>query len=127
MHQRLLSLKSQREAERQVEVQRRLDQKFKMENDALRREDSKFYTNGTQIEREKQLIDKRRQIEQKMMEEQVYAQLYNLDAQKKLERELAEAQEKQTLVKDTLTVLDWQKQTRDIQKSQDKQRTEQER
>jgi len=90
-------------------VQRRLDQKFKMENDALRREDSKFYTNGTQIEREKQLIDKRRQIEQKMMEEQVYAQLYHLDAQKKLERELAEAQEKQTLVKDTLTVLDWQK------------------
>jgi len=51
-----------------------------MENDALRREDSKFYTNGTQIEREKQLIDKRRQIEQKMMEEQVYAQLYHLDA-----------------------------------------------
>lgn len=73
MHQRLLSLKSQREAERQAEVQRRLDQKFKMENDALRREDSKFYTAGTQIEREKQLIDKRRQIEQQMMEEQVYA------------------------------------------------------
>jgi hypothetical protein len=51
-----------------------------MQNDALRKEDSKFYVLGTQIEREKQLIDKRRQLEQRMMEEQVYAQLYSLDA-----------------------------------------------
>jgi len=35
-----------------------------MQNDALRKEDAKFYTQGTQIEREKQLIDKRRKIEQ---------------------------------------------------------------
>jgi hypothetical protein len=61
-------------------VQRKLDQRFKMQNDALRKEDSKFYVLGTQIEREKQLIDKRRQLEQRMMEEQVYAQLYSLDA-----------------------------------------------
>ena len=59
-----------------------------MENAILRNEDAKFYTYGTRIEREKQLIDKRRQLEQKMMEEQVYAQLYQLDAQKKLEREI---------------------------------------
>lgn len=38
-------------------------EKFKMSNDALRKEDSKFYVMGTQVEREKQLIDKRRQIE----------------------------------------------------------------
>lgn len=69
MYERLQALKASREAERQAEVQRRLDQKFKAENDALRNEDAKFYTAGTQIEREKQLIDKRRQIEQKMMEE----------------------------------------------------------
>ena len=61
-------------------VQRKLYQRFKMQNDALRKEDSKFYVLGTQIEREKQLIDKRRQLEQRMMEEQVYAQLYSLDA-----------------------------------------------
>lgn len=40
-----------------------------MENDALRKEDAQFYILGTQIEREKQLIDKRRNIEQQMMEE----------------------------------------------------------
>ncbi len=127
MHERLCSLKAQREAERQTEVQRRLDQKFKMENDALRKEDAKFYTAGTQIEREKQLIDKRRQIEQRMMEEQIYAQLYHLDAQKKLERERQEAAEKHALVKDTLAVLDWQKQTRQAEKQTEEARTREER
>ena len=39
MHQRLLDLKGKRENERQEEVQRRLDQRFKAANDALRKED----------------------------------------------------------------------------------------
>jgi len=43
--------------------------KFKASNDTLRKEDAKFYNYGTAIEREKQLIDKRRNIEGKMMEE----------------------------------------------------------
>lgn len=50
-----------------------------------------------------------------------------MDAQKKLEREVAEAEQKRNLVKDTLTVLDWQKQTREIARDQAKQRQEQER
>ena len=65
-----------------------MDQRFKSTTDELRKEDQAFYTHGTAIEREKQLIDKRRNIEGKMMEEQVYAQLWQLDAQKKLEREM---------------------------------------
>lgn len=63
MFERLQVLKADREKERQELVQRKLDQRFKMSNDALRKEDSKFYIMGTQVEREKQLIDKRRQIE----------------------------------------------------------------
>lgn len=63
MFERLQTLKGEREEERQALVQRKLDQRFKMSNDALRKEDSKFYVMGTQVEREKQLIDKRRQIE----------------------------------------------------------------
>lgn len=43
--------------------------RFKTSNDSLRKEDAKFYNYGTAIEREKQLIDKRRNIEQKMIEE----------------------------------------------------------
>jgi len=98
-----------------------------MENDALRREDAKFYTHGTQIEREKQLIDKRRKIEQQMLEENVYAQLYALDAQKKMEREIAEAAAKKQAVSDTLTVLDWQKNTKQLEGEKSKDQTAQER
>lgn len=116
MFERLQTLKGKREQERLDEVTRRQDMKFKAQNDTLRREDHKFYNYGTAIEREKQLIDKRRNIEQKMMEEQVYAQLWQLDAQKKLEREMAEAREKQEKIRDTMAVLDWQKNTRDIQR-----------
>ena len=47
MFERLQTLKAQREDERQAEVQRRLDQKFKMENDDLRKEDAQFYILGT--------------------------------------------------------------------------------
>ena len=119
MFQRLQMLKGKREQERTEEVARRQDMKFKAQNDTLRREDQKFYNYGTAIEREKQLIDKRRNIEQKMMEEQVYAQLWQLDAQKKLEREMQEAREKQEKIKDTMAVLDWQKQTREIQRAQE--------
>ena len=120
MFQRLQDLKGKREQERQDEVGRRQDMKFKNENDALRKEDTKFYNYGTAIEREKQLIDKRRGVEQKMMEEQVYAQLWALDAQKKLEREMVEAREKQEKVRDTMAVLDWQRQTREVQREQEK-------
>ena len=52
--------------EKQEEVQRRLDVKFKTSNDSLRKEDQQFYNYGTAIEREKQLIDKRRTIEAKI-------------------------------------------------------------
>ena len=107
MFQRLTMLKDKREAERQAEVKRRQDMQFKMANDNLRKEDAVFYNYGTAIEREKQLIDKRRNIENKMIEEQVYAQLWALDAQKKLEREMQEAKEKQEKIKDTMAVLDW--------------------
>ena len=120
MFQRLTMLKDKREAERQAEVKRRQDMQFKMANDNLRKEDAVFYNYGTAIEREKQLIDKRRNIENKMIEEQVYAQLWALDAQKKLEREMQEAKEKQEKIKDTMAVLDWQKQTRELQRQQEK-------
>ena len=80
MWERLQHLKGKREAEKEEEVARRMDVRFKTSNDSLRKEDQVFYNYGTAIEREKQLIDKRRNMEAKMMEEQVYAQLWQLDA-----------------------------------------------
>ena len=64
------------------------------------------------MEREKQLMDKKRTSEQKIVEEQVYAKLWELDLKSKEEREQAEVDERKRRVGDTLAVLDWQKDTR---------------
>lgn len=66
MFDRMQHLKGKREEERQAEVGRRLEKHFKATTDELRKEDGQFYTYGTQLEREKQLIDKRRKMEQTM-------------------------------------------------------------
>jgi len=73
MFERMTYLKTKREEERVAEVNRRMDQRFKSTTDEVRKEDGHFYTHGTQIEREKQLIDKRRKLDQQLNEEQVYA------------------------------------------------------
>lgn len=64
MAERLNELKAQREEERQQIVQQAYDRKFKMETDDLRREETNFMIAGTQIEREKQLMDKKAKLEQ---------------------------------------------------------------
>lgn len=63
MAERLNELKAQREEERQQIVQQAYDRKFKMETDDLRKEETNFMIAGTQIEREKQLMDKKAKLE----------------------------------------------------------------
>lgn len=75
MAQRLQDLKQRREDERLDEVNRRLEQRFKdsksiyysnwyrLATDDLRKEAGKFFVNQCQMEREKQLMDKKRIVE----------------------------------------------------------------
>lgn len=72
------------------------------------------------MEREKQLMEKQRKVHDEIQEEQIYARLWDLDRKKKEERDRIEAEEKKKLQNDTMAVLDWQKQTRDIRKMEDK-------
>lgn len=72
-------------------------------------------------------MDKKRLVEQKIMEEQVYAKLWDLDLRAKEERERKEAEEKKKRVGDTMAVLDWQKDTRVQNKQQEVQLTDMER
>lgn len=58
MANRLFELKDKREKERQDEVNRRLEQRFKDTADELRLEGQKFIQEHTQLEREKQLMEK---------------------------------------------------------------------
>jgi len=84
-----------------------MDRKFKMETDDLRKEETQFMVAGCQLEREKQLMDKRAKLEQVIQEEQVYAKLWMLDAEKKAERERTEAVEKKQRVQETTNILTW--------------------
>ena len=54
-----------------------------------------------------------------MDEEMVYAKLWELDAQKKVDREIQEAHTKKALVSDTMAVRDWQRDTREIQRQKE--------
>jgi len=107
MAERLATLKEQREQERSQLVAHALDRKFKMETDELRKEETAFMIAGCQIEREKQLMDKKSKIEQSIVEEQVYAKLWMLDAEKKAQREQREAIDKRKKVHDTVNILTW--------------------
>lgn len=84
-----------------------------METDDLRKEETNFMIAGTQIEREKQLMDKKAKLEQQIVEEQVYAKLWMLDQQKKVEREKREAEEKRKKINETVNILTWQTQSRE--------------
>ena len=124
---RLNELKQRREEERVDEVNRRLEQRFKDTTDDLRKEQGKFFVYQCQMEREKQLMDKKRATEQKITEEHIYAQLWKLDLAAKEERERREVEEKKKRINDTQAVLDWQKDTRVQAKVQDRELTEVER
>lgn len=52
-------------------------------------------------------MDKRQKMEERIVEEQVYAKLWMLDGEKKLAREKREAQEKKEKVQETLNILSW--------------------
>lgn len=57
-------------------------------------------------------MDKRAKLEQAIQEEQVYAKLWMLDAEKKAERERTEQAEKKQKVSETMNILTWQTEQR---------------
>lgn len=69
MAERLATLKEARERERQELVNQALERKFKMETDELRKEETQFMIAGCQLEREKQLMDKKQKLQDQIVEE----------------------------------------------------------
>ncbi len=126
MAARLDQLKTQRDEERDNLVKNALDRTFKMETDQLRKEETTFMIAGCQLEREKQLMDKRQRLEHDIVEEQVYAKLWQIDHDKKLKREQEEAKEKKAKEQKTLEVLDWQNNLQAQRKREDQAKRAQE-
>ena len=114
MAERLFVLKEKREQERLQAVEHLNEKRFRDTTDDLRKEDSKFYTQQCAIQREQQLHEKRQKLERDILEEQVYAALWEQDRRAKEERERKEKDEKFKMQKDTLDVLEWQKQQNNV-------------
>ena len=89
-----MELKEKREAERQALVAGLNEKRFRETTDDLRREDAQFFAKKCAIERDEQMREKRRWMDQEMMEEQVYSALWNQDMRLKQERERKEAEQK---------------------------------
>ena len=53
-------------------------------------------------------MDKKAKLEQQIVEEQVYAKLWMMDHDKKVQREKSEAAEKKKKVAETINILTWQ-------------------
>jgi hypothetical protein len=73
----------------------------------LRKEEQKFTTLHCNYEREQQLLEKQKLMQQNIQEEYIYAQLWKLDQAKKEERERIEQEVKKKNIGETQAILDW--------------------
>jgi hypothetical protein len=108
MAERLFELKEQRNQERLDFVNSRKETQFRDTTDAIRAYESKFYTIQSQIDREHQMMEKKRKLDNDILEEKIYAELWKQDMKRKGEREEKEKIEKAKLRNETLEVLEWQ-------------------
>lgn len=70
------------------------------------------------------MMEKRRAIEDKIMEETLYAELWKQDMRVKEAKEKWDQEMKERMKKDTIQVLDWQKQQNEVKKGAEVELTE---
>lgn len=94
MIERVDDLKKKREATRMVDVEEKLERRFREGADELRKVESKVRENMTRIDREKQIGEKHNLMERKFEEEMFYAELWRRDKNNKDRAEAHVAEEK---------------------------------
>lgn len=87
MLKRVQMLKQMKEEERKKFVEGQLEKKFEMEADELRKVDADFKELKTVYERNIQMMEKQKSLEEQFNEEMIYAELYKRDIKKKEKQE----------------------------------------
>lgn len=87
MLKRVAQLKQMKEEERRKYVEQQLEKKFENEADELRKVDADFKELKTTYERNIQMMEKQRDMEEKFNEEMIYADLYMRDIKQKEKQE----------------------------------------
>lgn len=109
MEQKLIALKTQREAERQELVRKKQEKRFYDSADELRKNESEAFAVSCYLEQENQMLDKMKKQERERREEEVYVKLNQFDNMKKLEKEKLDAEAKKQKIKQTYDYLQWQR------------------
>lgn len=87
MLKRVNLLKQKKEEERKKFVEEQFEKKFENEADELRKVDADFKELKTVYERNIQMMEKQRNMEQQFNEEMIYAELYKRDIKQKEKQE----------------------------------------
>ena len=87
MLKRVAQLKQMKEENRRKYVEQQLEKKFENEADELRKVDADFKELKTVYERNIQMMEKQRDMEEKFNEEMIYADLYMRDIKQKEKQE----------------------------------------
>ena len=109
MEQKLIALKTQREAERLELVKKLQEKRFYDSADELRKNESEAFAVSCYLEQENQMLDKMKKQERERREEEVYVKLNQFDNMKKLEKEKLDAEAKKQKVRQTYDYLQWQR------------------
>lgn len=83
MEQKLIKLKTEREAERQEKLKILQEKRFVMSTDELRKNESDTFAVTCYIEQENQMLDKLKIRDQQRKEEEFFLMMNNFDNQRK--------------------------------------------
>ena len=109
MEQKLIALKTQREAERQELVKKLQEKRFMDSADELRKNEAEAFAVSCYLEQENQMLDKMKKREKEKKEEEAYVKLNQYDNLKKLEKEKLDLIAKKEKERQTYDFLKWQR------------------
>ena len=109
MEQKLIALKTQREAERQELVKKLQEKRFMDSADELRKNEAEAFAVSCYLEQENQMLDKMKKREKEKKEEEVYVKVNQYDNLKKIEKEKLDLIAKKERERQTYDFLRWQR------------------
>ena len=109
MEQKLISLKTQRETERQELVKKLQEKRFMDSADELRKNEAEAFAVSCYLEQENQMLDKMKKREKEKKEEEAYVKLNQYDNLKKIEKEKLDLIAKKEKERQTYDFLKWQR------------------
>lgn len=118
MAERLEQLREMRLKEREADVKRRLDQRWKESADELRLQDGQLQAQYTRLEQERQMWEKKQRSMTDKEEADFFDEMWRRDFKKREAAEMEDLKKKEELNQARMTQLDWQRDMRATQRAE---------